>query len=263
MAFVLQNFINILSRSSSDSNFITGIAIIGGVILVVWLFHLYEENKTKKRLSPYLGVFLAFVENSKSSCPKDKGYPEATLYRHVWRRAVVLETHFDITEEQKQILKSIQELAARNYYANAPENAYGRVTLKITPKQVFEYIKREQSQSKDTNHWDTKLFACVYVGRTKDGRMYVGKTVNEPERRWIEHRKMGTGPFKDGHDYAEWSVVRGNVQPKELDYWEAYYIGYYNTYEEGYNENPGNDKTAYGRGRNDAQDKVENTGDGA
>jgi len=252
-----------LFPASSDSDFITAIVVIGGIILAVWLLHLYGENRTKKRLSPYFGAFGKFVEESMPSCPKDKGYPEATLYRHVWRRAVVLQTHIAQTEQEKQILKNIQEIAGRNYYACAPENAYGKVTLRITPNQVFEYLKREQSQPKDANHWDTKQFACVYVARTKNGRMYVGKTVNEPERRWIEHRKMGTGPFKDGHDYAEWSVVRGNVQPKELDYWEAYFIGYYNTYEEGYNENPGNDRTAYDRGRNDAQDKVENTEDGA
>jgi hypothetical protein len=251
-----------LPISSSDPNFIFGIVFIGGVILILWLFHLYEENKAKKRLSPYFEAFRAFVEDSKLSCPKDKGYPDATLYRHIWRRAVVLQTHIAQTDQEKQILKNIREIAARNYYACAPQNAYGTVALKITPNQIFEYLKREQSQTKNTNHWDTKHFACIYVGRTKDGRMYVGKTINEPERRWVEHRKMGTGPFKDGKDYAEWSVVRGNVQLEELDYWEAYYIGYYNTYEEGYNENPGNDKTAYAQGKNDARDKITNVEDG-
>lgn len=101
------------------------------------------------------------------------------------------------------------------------------------------------------------------MGRTKDGKMYVGKTAKEPERRWVVHRKMGTGPFKDGNDYAEWSIIRGNVPLKELDHWEAYYIGYYNTYEGGYNENPGNDKIAYTQGRNDAHDKVANSEEGA
>jgi hypothetical protein len=263
MAFYIIKEMSMLSLSSGDSNLLGAIALIGGIILVLWLLWLSEENNAKERLMPYKDAWIKFFEESEPSCPKDKGYPEATLYRHLWRRAVVLQAHIAQTEEEKQILKNIQEIAARNYYSCAPRNAYGKVRLRITPNQVFEYLKREQSQTKDTNHWDTKKFTCVYVGMTKDGKMYVGKTVNEPEKRWVEHRKTSTGPFKNGNDYAEWSVVRGNVQPKELDYWEAYYIGYYNTYEEGYNENPGTDKTAYDRGRNDARDKVANGEDGA
>lgn len=240
-----------------------GIAVIIGLVLAVLLLTFYNEKRTQKRLAPYQNAFARFVEESKPTCPRDKGYPEATLFRHVWRRAVVLQAHIAQTEQERQLLQNIQEIAARNYYACAPQNAYGKVTLRITPNQVFEYLKREQSQPKDTNRWDTKKFACVYMGTTKDGKMYVGKTAKEPERRWVEHRKMGTGPFKDGNDYAEWSIIRGNVPPKELDHWEAYYIGYYNTYEGGYNENLGNDKTAYTRGRNDAHDKVANSEKGA
>jgi len=235
------------------------ILVIIGFVIAVYLFVFYNEKRTQKRLEPYQDAFARFLEESKSTCQKDRGYPQATLFRHVWRRAVVMEAHFAKTEEEKLILKNIQEIAARNYYACAPQNAYGKVKLQITPNQVFEYLKREQSQPKDTSRWNTKKFACIYIGQTKDGKMYVGKTVNEPERRWLEHRKMGTGPFKYGNDYAEWSVIRGNIALTDLDYWESYYIGYYNTYEKGYNENFGNDKPAYILGRKDARDKVTNS----
>ena len=76
--------------------------------------------------------------------------------------------------------------------------------------------------------------------------MYIGKTVKEPESRWVQHRKMGTGPYKNGADYAEWKIVRGNLPQRKLDYRELYFIGYYNTYQEGY----------YEQGKNDSRDTI-------
>jgi hypothetical protein len=239
------------------------IIVIIGLVLAVILIIFYIEKKEEKRLAPYNDAFVKFVGESRRTCPKHKRYPEATLFRHVWRRAVVLQVHLAETEEEKNVLGKIQEIASRNYYACAPANAYGKVKLQITPNQILEYIKREQSKPGNQKRWDTKKFACIYMGITKDGKIYIGKTVKEPETRWVQHRKMGTGPYKNGVDYAEWKIVRGNLSQRKLDYWESYFIGYYNTYQEGYNESPGNDTNAYEQGKNDSRDKIGTSEEGA
>jgi hypothetical protein len=77
----------------------------------------------------------------------------------------------------------------------------------------------------------------------------VGQTLEAPERRWIQHRAEGTGPFKRGAQYVEWKVIRGEVQPAKLNELESYYIGLFNAYENGHNDNRGNDSMAYERGR--------------
>jgi len=232
-------------------------------LVVVFLVAFYTERRQRKRLEPYMDAFAQFLRESRPTCPRDKGYPDATLFRHVWRRAVVLQVHLAETDEEKQLLERIQEIAARNYFACAPDNAYGKVKLAITPNQILKYLKRERSKPGDKRRWDTKKFPCIYLGITEDQRMYVGKTVKEPEIRWVQHRKMATGPFKNGVDYAEWKIIRGNLPAKELDFWESYYIGYFNTYERGYNESPGNDTSAYGQGKKNGQDKVGNSQDDA
>jgi hypothetical protein len=197
------------------------IIVIIGLVLTAYLVSFYSEKRAQKRLAPYLDAFDRFVKESKPTCPKGKGYPEATLFRHVWRRAVVLQVHLAETEEQKDVFQKIQEIAARNYWACAPQNAYGKVKLQITPNQILEYLKRERSTVRSHKGSDTKKFSCIYLGKTKDGKTYVGKTDKEPETRWVQHRKMGTGPFKNGADYAEWEIIRGNLPARELDYWES------------------------------------------
>jgi len=239
-----------------DHNPMSTIAILVGLALVVFLIAFFVEKMERKRLAPYNDAFVKFVGESRPTCPKHKGYPDATLFRHVWRRAVVLQGHLAETEEEKNVLGKIQEIAAKNYYASAPTNAYGKVKLQVTPNQILEYLKREQSKPRDYNRRDSKKLACIYLGITKDEKIYIGKTAKEPERRWVQHREMGTGPYKNGADYAAWKSIRGNLPVKKLDYWESYYIGYYNTYEEGYNESPGNDTNAYAQGKNDSQNKI-------
>ena len=45
-----------------------------------------------------------------------------------------------------------------------------------------------------------------------------------------------------------WEVLREQVPFDQLDYWESYYIGYYNSVENGFNDNRGNDLKAYQEG---------------
>jgi hypothetical protein len=241
--------------------------IFGIVIIVLvaatFLKVLYKEKQERKKLAPYIDAFIKFMGESRPTCPKDKGYPKATLFRHVWRRAVVLQSHFAETEEEKEVLGKIQEIAARNYYDHAPKNIYGKVLLQITPNQILEYIKREQSKPKNYKQKNTKDLACIYMGIAKDGRIYIGQTFKEPERRWIQHRQMGTGPYKNSSDYVDWKIIRGNLPTTKLDYWESYYIGFYNAYENGYNDTPGNDSNAYDQGKEDSRNKIGISGEEA
>lgn len=239
---------------------IFGIAIM---VLVASVFPiaLYKKKQERKRLAPYIDAFIKFMGESRPTCPKDKGYPKATLFRHIWRRAVVMQSHFADTDEEKEVLGKIQEIAARNYYDHAPKNIYGKVLLQITPNQILEYIRREQSKSKDRQDKSSKELPCIYMGIAKDGRIYIGQTLKTPENRWIQHRQMGTGPYKNSSDYVDWKVLRGNIPKRKLDYWESYYIGFYNSYEIGYNDNPGNDSNAYILGKKDSKNKISISGE--
>ncbi|MCK7518844.1 MAG: GIY-YIG nuclease family protein [Ignavibacteriales bacterium] len=99
--------------------------------------------------------------------------------------------------------------------------------------------------------------ACIYVGYdTLANKPYIGKTIGEPEYRWKEHRSCGTGPFKNGSSYAKWEVIRENVDLKELDKLESYFIGSYNSFEDGHNDNRGNDLTEYEKGKRESQISV-------
>ena len=114
------------------------IIVIIGLVLAVILIIFYTEKKEEKRLAPYNDAFAKFVGESRRTCPKHKGYAEATLFRHVWRRAVVLQVHLAETAEEKNVLDKIQEIAASKYYDCAPSNAYGKVKLQITPNQILD-----------------------------------------------------------------------------------------------------------------------------
>ena len=94
---------------------------------------------------------------------------------------------------------------------------------------------------------------CIYIGKCDQGRIYIGQTVGAPEIRWVQHRIAGTGPFKDGEKYVEWSVLEKEVEPGKLNEREAYYIGFHNADREGYNETSGNDRAAYLRGTADRE----------
>jgi len=69
----------------------------------------------------------------------------------------------------------------------------------------------------------------------------------------LQHRRSRTGAFKDGAINVNWEVIRERVIFDELDYWESYYIGYYNSLDFGFNDNRGNDLNAYDKGIGEAR----------
>lgn len=202
-------------------------------------------------------LFLEFVEETRPLAPKAKKHSEAALYRHAWKRAVVLEVMYQEQSDDKHasLYRKFQEIAGDQYYPVAPSTRYGQARLKLESpagRRLLELEKKrllprsERSQKRRRKPGAPK--ACVYVGRDTDGKVYVGQTQEARELRWLQHRTEGTGPFKDGDPDIDWKVLEGDVPLAKLDEVESYYIGQLNALEDGYNENRGNDSEAYDRG---------------
>ncbi|MBN1805106.1 MAG: GIY-YIG nuclease family protein [Sedimentisphaerales bacterium] len=218
-----------------------------------------EERKTRLE-----AMFKDFVNDTRPLVPNASKYPEAALFRHVWKRACVYEhiykeIHNDA--EKALVYSEFQKLAADQYWPVAPDNAYGKVPLKLS-KEAYEKLvekelvrlfpKDEPKSKRDINK------ACIYVGLdSEQNKPYIGQTIGDPEYRWKEHRVNGTGPFKKGASYANWKVIEENVSLNELDELEAYYIGYYNSFRDGHNETKGNNWQSYEKGIRDCND-IEN-----
>ena len=198
--------------------------------------------------------FESFLNETKPYVPAAPKYPEAALFRHAWKRAAVLEIIYQraADEPTAALYRGFQELASKQYYRVAPAGAYGTIPLRMEAKAATHLLQDETRRlAPPTAEQRQRIFACIYVGRDEEGRLYVGQTLEAPERRWVQHRADGTGPFKTGGQYAKWEVIHGEISPSKLDELESYYIGRFNTYEDGHNDNRGNDWTAYERGRAD------------
>ena len=182
-------------------------------------------------------------------------------YRHAYRRAsALMDIHYDEGDAETVIVYYILcKIFLTCYDVRAPTTLYGKQRLQFSPDIMERYYKVEdpsfwerhfkEEEDQTEIERDAKPLACIYIGHDKEsGFSYVGQTMNAPEKRWREHRKEGTGPYKAGCKYPRWDVIKGEVPVDELDYWEAFYIGYHNSYECGFNENRGNDWAAYCKG---------------
>ena len=95
-----------------------------------------------------------------------------------------------------------------------------------------------------------KPMACLYLGiDTGSGRYYVGQTLNEAELRFLQHRKDRSGPYKNGSISVNWEIIEAEVEPAVLDYKEAYWIGFYDSYAQGFNDTKGNSPKGYKEGQ--------------
>jgi hypothetical protein len=214
-----------------------------------------EREARKERKARIEVMFKDFVAETRPLVPKAPKYPKAALYRHVWKRACVYEHIYQKihkNEERALIYSEFQELAGRRYHSVAPNNAYGTVQLKLSPEAAKKLTEQELARLSPRDEPKSKRDvnkACIYVGfDSEQNKPYIGQTIGDPEYRWKEHRVNGTGPFRKGASYASWKVIKENVSLNEL---EAYYIGYYNSFEDGYNETKGNDWQSYERGVKD------------
>jgi hypothetical protein len=144
-------------------------------------------------------LFLDFAEETRPYVLKSPKNPKAALYRLYWKRAIVLK---DIYEKQNNsekiyLYQKFREIAANCYSRVAPENAYGRIPLKISAearlKMQFKELERMQPHFLNKRKRNKEL-ACIYLGiDTKQQKPYIGQTTGNPETRWQEHRNTGTG----------------------------------------------------------------------
>ena len=196
--------------------------------------------------------FESFVKESNKSINKQDAKTEAGKYRHAHRRALALFwLSKKANEDENMFLYFIWvSMTIRAYNSHAPSNAYGKIELNTSNNQILQYVKKEQQAlSRNDAVNVNKPIACIYMGEDEEtGKKYIGQTVNAPEKRWVEHREAMTGPHKGGCKYPKWSTLRGEVPTSELDYYESFYIGFYDTLNRGFNENKGNDSDAYDEG---------------
>ncbi len=226
----------------------------------------WKTNKAEKKRKQLeiLKKYEEFYKQSEPFFPKAPKNQLAASYRYVWKRAVVYQTIFEKLlndEENAKLYIEFQEIASKAYHKIAPENAYGKVRLQLSAEAHRRMLDDELKRLKPTQENKSKRnleLACIYIGYdTLANKPYIGKTIGEPEYRWKEHRLCGTGPFKNGSSYAKWEVIRENVDLKELDKLESYFIGFYNSFEDGHNDNRGNDSTAYDKGKQESQFRIQ------
>lgn len=220
-----------------------------------------ERNAEKRRKKEeILKEYEEFYKQSEPFFPKAPKHQLAASYRYIWKRAVVYQTICAKVlndEEKTKLFVEFQKIASKAYYKIAPENAYGKVRLQLSAEAHKRMLDEELKRLKPTQENRSKRnleLACIYVGYdTLENKPYIGKTIGEPEYRWKEHRIYNTGPFKNGSSYAKWEVIRENVDLKDLDKLESYFIGFYNSFEDGHNDNRGNDLTEYEKGKRESQ----------
>lgn len=87
----------------------------------------------------------------------------------------------------------------------------------------------------------------VYKAKNKiNGKIYIGQTVNFKERIWQHQRcyekedcKFHDAIKEFGFDNFEWEILKTFCTKKEAEESEKYFIEFYNSYRDGYNENKG------------------------
>lgn len=210
-----------------------------------------EQRAAKKEW--FEEQFQKFQIQTQPLVPSAPKHPKAALFRHMWKRAKALEIIYQRMENPKlaATYSEIAELAAKRYYEVAPEGPYGKATLSISAQATERLLRKEIQLMSPPEPVRVRHLSCVYMGTDENGLVYVGQTLDAPERRWKEHRIAGSGPFKKEAKYVQWKVLHGSVERDDLDESESYYIGLYNSYESGHNESRGNAWQEYERGCQD------------
>lgn len=216
-----------------------------------------EHRRAEK--AKFESAYKEFILECEELAPFAPKNPEASLFRHAWRRAEVFSQMLKGSDDpssrefRTQVMK-YAERAAKDYDRVAPSNAYGKVRLTMSGKQGDAIWAKEIERRNPKRAAARGESACIYLGTCgRTGREYVGQTVGMPELRWAQHRKEQTGPFKQGAINPSYDIIEIPVQLHRLDEREAYHIGYRDTYENGLNATRGNDRRAYEKGCRDRQ----------
>lgn len=83
---------------------------------------------------------------------------------------------------------------------------------------------------------------CIYYHKSLDGRYYIGQTCQEVEDRWQSGNGYHSSKFNKevilkngGWDSFEHGILESNIDEREVDEKEAYYINLYKADSEGFN----------------------------
>ncbi len=211
---------------------------------------LTQENKAKKEKikTAYDKAVLdveKFIQINSGDSPRATKFPEASLMKHSILKALV-KRELSTNEEEKLFYSEIVKILLKRFEINPPVNYFGKVKFKITDKQFQNYLQKEKKEK--IVKINKKTENIIYLA-SKNGKYYVGQTQRALEERMIEHYKSRSGPFKNCLSPVEsWTVLASGVNQKKLDYYESYYIGFYNSYSEGFNSTCGNSQVGYTEG---------------
>lgn len=108
-----------------------------------WKIKRAERVEMQRRLNE---LFELFLNETRPLTPKAPKNAEAALYRHAWKRAVVISLIFDESKdsEKHDLYSSFARLAAEKYNRIAPIGPYGRIRLKITPEVAMKMLEAEE-----------------------------------------------------------------------------------------------------------------------
>ena len=181
-----------------------------------------------------IASFSRFVEETRPITPKAGKHPIAALYRHVWKRAVVLENIATTSGDHDSVslYKQFQEIAARQYYSAAPETRYGKARLSLSSsaggqlKQTELAHKAARERNKDAT--SGRLRAVVYllkagsnykIGRTTDFKRRLNEIkLQLPDPVTVEHTIQTNHPVEiESYWHERFSNKRKNGEWFGLD----------------------------------------------
>ena len=160
------------------------------------------------------------------------------VYNHYKCKLRMLCTTSSFTRSNIPIATAHKLAAVLCYMFEQPKMLYNRKTARRTA-QIAPTIQRDLLLGRIYRGFDP--FAKKY---------YIGQTRKKAEHRFIGHCKGRTGPFREGADDIEWKTIE-RLLISDLDQREAYWIGYYNSYNNGFNLTRGNDLPNYKQGLKD------------
>ena len=161
--------------------------------------------------------------------------------------------------EAKRLKKSFIE----EYDAMNPDTGLNCTSGALNGFIYSEVAKSRQSQTKTVEN--NRSDYCVYIHRNKtDGKVYIGLTCNEPEKRWRKGKgydsksHFGRAIAKYGWDGFEHEIVRENLTLKEANQLEQDLIAQYDSRNpnKGYNVTSGGDGSTGAKHTSETKEKL-------